>query len=244
MKSSILLILALIAEVFLLFIILLFFLVGLLGIFLPVMPGLLVIGAGAALYSLMIKNNYGAVTPKIHRRVVKIKDSAVKSHLIINSMGIFKNIRKRKQERVKEEILKNGVILFGFNLALVMAFIFAYIGLSIVSRMMSVSVLLVAFIPLMLIFMFAGASALVWYRFGQILGDKFKKRKVLNASLVTLISILPLLGLFLLFSAIISAVGGFGSEIFVVAFMGVLLMSVLSAVFELLIVNFGAITKK
>lgn len=242
MKGYIALIIALIIEVLLLILILIALLVGVLGVFLPILPGLFFFGIATAIYSLMIKNNYGTITPHVHKRVLKNKDKITNLKIIQKYMPIIKKIQKKRAQKAKEEILKNGVILFGFNVALVLAFVFGFIGTSIVARMLNVHGLFLAYIPLAVIFVFASVSAIVWFRFGQILASRFKKKHVLNSSLVVLISILPLLVFLILFSGIITVVGIGSNELVVILFLGSLFMSVLAAVFELLLVNLGVIT--
>ena len=159
-------------------------------------------------------------------------------------MGLIKAIKKRKQKKEKEEILKHGLVLAGFNIALTLAFFFGLIAVSILASLLGLSGLLFfAFIPLLVIFLFAGSSAVIWYRFGQILAGHFKKRKIVNSALVVLVSILPLLTVLLLFSGIINLAGGFTGELAIFMFLGFLLMSILAAVFELLIVSLGVITR-
>jgi hypothetical protein len=148
----------------------------------------------------------------------------------------------KKEQKVKEEILKNGLILLGFNAALTLAFLFGFTSLSFLVLLLSSAGIIAAFVPLVVIFVFAGASAVMWYRFGQILGSRFKDKKILNSSLTVLISVLPMLLLLVLFSGIINLAGGFSDELIVGAFLGMILMSVLSAAFELLLVCLGAIT--
>ena len=237
------LIIALFIEGLILVLILIFLVVGLVGIFLPVMPGLLLIGIGTGLYSLLVRGNRGKVTPHIHRRLVKIKNRIFNLKISQKYMGLIKNFKNKKPAGTKEEILKYGLILFSFNIALILIFFFAVAGASIILSLLNLQPIGAAFIPLIIIFIFAGSSAVVWYRFGQILGVRFKDKKILNSSLVVLISVLPLLAVLLLFSGLINLAGGFSSELSVLSFLGLVLMSILAAVFELLLVSLGAITK-
>lgn len=243
MKKETPLILVLIIEILLLVLIFIVVFIGVLGIFLPILPGLVLIGVGVGIYSLMIKSERGKITPHVHRFVLKTKNKILKLKIIKNSMGLIKKAKKKKQEKIKEGILKHGLILLGFNTALILAFFFGFIGLSILGSMLQLRGLLIAFIPLLVIFIFAGSSAVVWYRFGQILGVHLKSRKIVNSALVVLISILPLLVFLLLFSGIISIAGGFVNEVIAIVFLGFVLMSILAAVFELLIVSLGVITR-
>ncbi len=229
-------------ETLILIFIFLVLIVGVLGIFLPFLPGLVLFGIAAGIYSLLIKSNYGILTPKIHRHLLFNRDKFFGLKITKKIMGLIKNFKNRKKEKVKEEILKNGLILLGFNLALVFAFFFGFVCLSLLGSLLAIEGVLIAFIPLVVIFIFAGGSALVWFRFGQILSSHFKEKKVLNSALVVLISILPLLLILILFSTILSITGGFNSEILVITFLGFLLMSILAAVFELLVVSFGVMT--
>lgn len=242
MKGSIALIIAITVEIILLFLIFLVLLVGILGVFLPILPGILFIGFAMGLYSLMVQKNYGAVTPKLHKYVVLNKEKILNFKIVKNYMRIINKIKKRRQARIEEEILKNGLILFGFNIALVAAFLFGFVGISYLAILLGVDGLLLAFVPLVIIFIFAASSAVVWYRFGGVLSRVFKKRKILNSALVVFVSILPMLGLVLFLSAIAGLVGIFSDYFMAVTFLGILLMTVLASVFELLIVSFGIIT--
>jgi len=243
MKPQTPLILTLIVETFLLILVFIVVFVGVLGIFLPILPGVVLVGVGIGLYSLLIKSDYSKITPRFHRFAVKRRDKIFKLKITQNFMGLIKKAKKRNGEKVKEEILRHGLVLLGFNTALIFAFLFGFIGLSLIASLFQWRGLVIAFIPLLIIFVFAGSSAVIWYRFGQILGNHLKKRKVINSALVVLISILPLLVVLMLLSAMISSVGGFASEIIVVVFLGFVLMSILAAVFELLIVSLGMMTK-
>jgi len=244
MKKQTPLILVLLIETLLLFLIFLVVFIGVLGIFLPVLPGLVLIGIGAGLYSLLVKANYGRITPRLNKYLVKIKNKIYNLKIANKLMGLIKAIKKRKQKKEKEEILKHGLVLAGFNIALTLAFFFGLIAVSILASLLGLSGLLFfAFIPLLVIFLFAGSSAVIWYRFGQILAGHFKKRKIVNSALVVLVSILPLLTVLLLFSGIINLAGGFTGELAIFMFLGFLLMSILAAVFELLIVSLGVITR-
>ena len=243
MTGQIYLLFALIVEGVLLILIFLVMVVGIMGVFLPVLPGLFIFGLAAGLYSLLVKKGYGKVTPKVHRRVVILGN-------YLNNLEITKKImlrinafKKRRQERARAEILKHGLILFGFNLALILIFLFGFIGLSVLLQLIAWQGLVLAFGPLLFLFIFAGASAVVWYRFGQLLGGHFKKRKIVNTALVVLISMLPVLAVFLLFSAVVGLVGGFVNEALALTFLGFFLMSMLTSVFELLVVSLGVITK-
>lgn len=237
------LIIALIVEAVLLILILLVMIVGVMGVFLPFLPGLFIFGLAAGIYSLLVKKGYGRVTPKVHVKVLKLGNFV--NNLEITKKVMFKiNIfKKKKQVKVFEEILKNGIILFGFNLALILLFLFGSIGASLLARIFDWQGFAQAFMPLLFLFGFAAGSAIVWFRFGQLMGKHFDDNKIINSSLVVLISVLPILSFILLFSGIISLVGGFSNEFLAVAFLSFFLMSVLAAVFEMLIVSLGIITK-
>lgn len=242
MAGHISLVVALMVEAVLLILILIVMIVGIMGVFLPFLPGLFIFGLAAGIYSLLVKKGYGRVTPKIHVRVLRAGNFI--SNLKITKKVMFKiNIfKKRKQVKVLEEILKNGVILFGFNLALILLFLFGFIGTSLLVRIFDWQGLAQAFVPLLFLFAFASGSAVVWFRFGQLMGKHFDDKKIINGSLVVLISVLPVLSFMLLFSGIISLVGGFANEFLAIAFLSFFLMSVLAAVFEMLIVSLGIIT--
>ena len=235
---------ALVVEAVLLLLIFIVIVVGVLGIFLPILPGIFLIGAGVGLYSLMVKKNYGAVTPRLHRFLVARHDSIVALPLVrplMNMMNAFK--KNKKIEYAREQILKYGLILLGLNMALVIALVLSTGTASIISRVVHAQGLVVAFLPLLIIFIFAGVSAIVWYRFGMIIGARLKKQAITNAALIVLISYLPMVALMILFSGILNIVGAFEHEPIVFLFLAFMLMSVYGAVFELIVVSFGMMTR-
>ncbi len=242
MTGQISLIIALMIEGILLILIFLVMIVGVMGVFLPFLPGLFIFGLAAGLYSLLVRKGYGKLTPKINIQVVKFGNYFKELSITKKIMAKINIFKTQRQERNKEEILKHGLILSGFNLALILIFLFGFIGLTMILRIIAWQGLILAFVPLLFLFIFAGASAIIWYRFGQLLGKRFKNHKIINTSFVVLISVLPILAIILLSSALMGLVGGFVNELLVLAFLGFLLMAVLAAVFELLVVSLGVIT--
>jgi len=243
MKKSIILVLALVVEFFVLFSIFILLLIGILGTFLPVIPGLLFIGFGAGVYYLLINSRYGVVSKRINPHLIRYRLKILTLPIIIKIMGIFKKIKEKKEEKIRTEILKNGMILLSFNLLLILTFIFAFVSVTLLAGMLSLPAELLSLLPLFIIFIFAGSSAIVWYRFGLILADKFKEKKVINATLTVLVSLLPLLLIFMVYSTIMNLTNSFNDELVVMAFLSLLLMSIFAAAFELLVVTLGVITK-
>ena len=243
LKRKIALIIAIVIEALLLFVIFIILLIALLGAAMPFMPGLLFVALAALIYSFMVKIGYTRLTYRAHPYYFSAQSKILNLKITKKIMKLLKKIKKKKNEKIKEEILKHGLILIGFNLALILLFLFGFRGLSLLAALFGWRGLLVAFLPLTLIFVFAGVSAVVWYRFGQILGARFKENKMINASLTVLVSLLPLLLILLLFSNLANILGGFGSQFLAILFLGFLLMSILAAAFELVAVSLGAITK-
>lgn len=236
------LIFALAIEVLLLILIAIILLLALVGIFLPFLPGLFFVGLAIGIYTLMMKAGYTKISSRAHPHFFYLRDKIINLKITKKIMAITRVLTKRKEEKAKEEILKNGLILLGFNSALILAFIFGFLFISVTASLLRLQGVLLAFAPLLLIFVFAGGSAIVWYRFGQILGGHFKKKKTLNSALVVLISVLPFLALLILLSTFITFIGGDLGRFLAMIFLGFLLMSVLSAVFEVLIVSLGVMT--
>ena len=243
MKKTIFLILFLSVEFFILLIIFIFLLLGFLGAFLPVIPGLIFVGLGAGLYYFLLNSRFGILCNKFNPHLLKYKNKIFNSSVIIKCMGLIKKIKEKKEERIRTEIVKNGMILLAFNFLLIISFIFAFVSITLLAGMLSMPIELLSLTPLFVIFIFAGLSSIVWYRFGLILSDKFKDKKVINATLTVLVSLLPLLLIFMLYSTALDMTGGFDDELMVMAFLGLLLMSVFAAAFELLVVTLGVITK-
>lgn len=237
------LILALSVEVLLLILILVVVLVGVLGIFMPILPGLLLFALAAGIYSLMSRSGYNKISSRFHPHLAGFANRFPGLKMIKNIMGFGKLRQKKKEEKIREEVLKNGLILAGFNLTLFLALFFAFLGLSALALLVDSMGVASALVPLVVIFLFAGFSAIVWYRFGQILGGRFDKRRIISTALVVLISILPLFLILMLLSNMIFLLGEAISEVLVVAFLGLVLLSVLSAVFEFLVVVLGVMSK-
>lgn len=243
MTKTFLFLFGLIIEGLLLVLILIFMVLGLLGIFLPVLPGIFLIGIGAGIYSLLLRGQYGKFTPVIHRRVVKVRGKVLTLKITDKTMGLIKNLKDKKKRRIEIEIVKNGLILLGFNFALILGLVFGFIILSLLGEVLSISYLLRIFIPLVALFVFSATTAVIWYRFGQILSEVFKKQRIWNVTLVVLISVLPLVLILILLSILFNLFDLGSNQLVAATFLGLLLMSLLAAIFELLLVNLGVITK-
>ena len=239
MKIPLALIFALFIEIVLLLLIFLVLVVGLLGVFVPFLPGLFLVGVAAAVYSLLVRNDYGKITPKIHHRLLKIKNKIFSLRITKKIMNIIAKIKNQKKEKIKKDIWRHGLILLGFNAVLILTFIYGFVSLVILVSLLGLPEIMIAFIPLLTIFLFAGGSAVVWYRFGQILSQTFKQKRIFYTTLVVLISLLPLL----IFLILISLPVNFGNPLTLLLFLGFLLMVSLAAAFELLLVNLGVITR-
>lgn len=157
-------------------------------------------------------------------------------------MGIIKRIQKKQQERQLESAIRYGFILLGFNFALLLALFFALIGTTTLVSLLNLSSLMFLFLPLVAIFVFAGASAIIWYRFGQILRVRFKHDQLTYSSLVVLISIVPLFLLLIFLSALLG-VWATATTFFVTAFIGTIFITILAVLFEVPVVVLGVMTK-
>ncbi|OGY55159.1 MAG: hypothetical protein A2951_02550 [Candidatus Buchananbacteria bacterium RIFCSPLOWO2_01_FULL_56_15] len=157
-------------------------------------------------------------------------------------MGLVKRIQKKRQEKVLESAIRYGFILLGFNAALTLAFFFALVGATSFVDLMNFNGLLLLFIPLLAVFAFAGFSAIIWYRFGQIMRRALKQNPLTYSSLAVVISVVPLLLLLLFLTWLISA-WSVATTFFVSAFIGTALITVLAIVFEIPVVSLGVMTR-
>jgi len=243
MKKQIGLVIAFIFEVSLLIVVVIFLLLGIVGIFLPIIPGLVLIGIAVAIYAFLIRDEKNKLSRYSHRYVIKFKSYFNKLIHPKIYMGIIKTIKKRREEAIKVTVIKYGLILFGFNLALIMFLFFALTGAGTILTLLDFSQLVLTFVPLLIIFLFAAVCSIIWYRFGQILRKAFKDKLVLYSGLVVLISIVPLLLILFFLSLIISsglATYSFWWMIFIIN----LLITVLAVVFEFFIVSLGSLTRE
>lgn len=240
MKIQFTLIFTLAIETLLLILVMLVMVLGVLGIFLPFLPGLFLVGAGAALYSLMAKSGKNRITPLIDRLVI---NPVFHLPVIQKTMTFFRTFAQRTNKNVFNVILSHGLLLCGYNLALSLGFLFGFTVVSIVSGWLTKNQTTLALLNVLVIFIFSAFSSVVWYRFGQLLGEHLRQRRITNAGLVVLISLLPLLALLIFFAGAVGYAGGFANEFIVIAFLGLLLMIILSSTFELLIVTAGVMTR-
>ena len=243
MKKQIKLILGLIIEFFLLIFILIVVLVGIVGIFFPVLPGLVLIGAAVGFYLLLLRNEKNRITRFLHGYVVRLKPflNMFKNKRI--SMWLIEKIKNKRREKNRKKTVKYGLILLGLNLALTLALFFLIVIFTVASSLLRFEGLFLAFLPLFIIFLFAAACAIVWYRFGQILSDEFKKKSVFSAGLVVAISIVPLLLILFFVSAIAFSVETV-PVLMTGVFLGTTFVTFLAVAFEILIVSLGIITKR
>lgn len=243
MKSHIALIFAIIVEVLLLILILLVIAVGILGVFFPFLPGLFLIGAGAGLYSLLARGGKGRLTPFIDRYVASTGGKLMELSIVKKTMNILSSIKGRNKKSIHEVILSHGLILCGYNFALALGLLFGFTTVSIIAHWID-NDMTSAMLSMATIFIFSAVSAVVWYRFGQVLGSHLKQRRAVNAALVVLVSILPLLAILIMFAAAVGVAGGFGNQLIAIFFLALLTISILASAFELIIVSAGVLGKR
>lgn len=96
MKKQFLLIVTLIIEMALLLVIAVFLLIGLLGIFLPVLPGLVLISLGVALYGYLLQNEKNKIVQFTYYYVVRTKKWAIDLKNKFQSYGVSRFFTKKK----------------------------------------------------------------------------------------------------------------------------------------------------
>ena len=243
MKNRIVTIFTLVIELALILVIFFLFLLALIGFLMPVIPGLVFVAFAVAIYLFLLKNENNKVIPPFHHKLLKIRDRFIHLKIIQNIMGLLKKIQKRRKEKIKTEILKHGLILLGFNLALTAALFFALTAAVIISFLASFQDAGLLFVPVFVVFLFAGICAIIWYRFGQILNKVFKKRQILYSGIVVLISVIPLF-LLLFFISLIASVGPNTGTPVLIAFIGTVFTTIFAIIFEMPLVSLGVIVSK
>jgi len=188
----------------------------------------------------MAKSGKGRITPFIEHALI---NRVFNLPLIQKTMRFFEVLKQNKKKSVFDVILSHGLLLCGYNLTLSLGFLFGFTVVSIVGGWLTENQMTLALLSLLVVFVYSGISAVVWYRFGQLLGDHLRQRRVTNAALTVLVSLLPLLALLIVLAGVVGYAGGFTNEFMVIAFLGLLLMAVLSSTFELFVVMAGVLTK-
>lgn len=157
-------------------------------------------------------------------------------------MGIIANIKKRKVQHYRHDVIMYGMILCGFNTALALGLFFVSQALLLGMLLLGIGGIGLFFIPMVMIFGYAVVSTLVWYRFGQIIGHHFKGQVMTTAGSIVFISVVPLFLLSIIASTILSWWWQV-SPLTAISFVLTVLVVVLATLFEVFIVNFGAATK-
>ena len=218
-------------------------LLGLAGIFLPILPGIFLIGIAVALYTLILKSDKSQAIHHIHPYLKAIsKRTGVSLNPDFFTMSFLR--KKTKNLHDIDEVLKHGLILAGLNILMTLAFIFS---LGVITNLLSVfklEAIASGFSTLILIFIFAAISAVMWYRYGQILGQHLYNRRAVNAALTVVLSVLPLLGILVVLVTFLQAIPIVPPAMAATTLLGFIYISVLAAVFELLLVTIGVVTKK
>ena len=243
MKNRIVTIFALVIELSLMLVIFLLFLLALVGFLMPIIPGFVFAAFAVAIYLFLLKNENNKVIPPFHNKLLEIRNRFIYLKIIQNIMGLLKKIQKKKKEKIKSEILKYGLILLSFNLALTVALFFALTAAVIISFLANCQSAGLLFLPVFVVFLFSGICAIVWYRFGQILNKVFKKRQILYSGLVVLVSVIPLF-LLLFFISLIASVGPNTGTPTLIAFIGTVFTTMFAMIFEMPLISLGVIMSK
>ncbi len=241
-RSQLPLIVAFIIEASLMIVVVILLMVGLIGIFLPLIPGIVMFGLAVTIYLFLVNKRKSKVALFFHRYVLLFSNIFKNKKSFIKFMSFLKRIKEKKQKKMTGEILKYGIILFGFNVSLVLALFFTFSVLSFIINFFSTSWFALAFAPLIVIFIFSAACAIIWYRFGQILARRFTKSSLLYAGLVSVVSVVLLLLLLVLLLIIIFGLG-LSNSLLNLIFAGTFLITILAVIFEWVIISLGIITK-
>jgi len=158
-------------------------------------------------------------------------------------MGLIKRIKRQKKEKVQRKIILNSFILLGFNVALSLGLFFTLTVLSLGSLFIDPNGVLQPFMPLVAIFLFASISAVIWFRFGQIVAPQFKKKNIFYTAVSVLISVILMMLIMLFLALIFSAFYALPSSL-ILMFLGTLFITLLAIIFELPVVTVGALTAK
>lgn len=162
----------------------------------------------------------------------------------VHKLLLWFNPVARRNQQEKENVLKYGMILFGLNAAVLGAFVLSAVVLFYSVSLLQLQGFSGVLLPLMLIFVFAGCSSVMWYRFGQIIGNVFKRRAIANASLVVMVAVVPLLALTLV-AVTLQQIGILQLAYpFLALLLGMIFFIVLSVAFALVVINLGVLTRR
>lgn len=239
MRRYIGLMIAVTIEFALLIVILALFILGAVGIILPLMPGFLFIGLGIGLYLAGLRKKNSRLFPFFHYYVLAIKKKLYANVFIMN---IAKKIKQKREEKTKQQVLTYSAVLCAFNTALALVLFFALNALILMMTIMHVTLLTMVLLPLVLIFIYAAACGVIWYRFGQVIGLVFKKNALTHAGVVVLFSVMPLF-MFLVLASTALKWWWYIAPIVTVSFVVTVLLVVLATLFQVFIVSLGAATK-
>lgn len=234
-------IIGVIVEIFLFIVIFFLLVLGMVGVLLPVFPGLVLVGAAAAIYSLMVRSRFTVVTPRLNRYVMLFKRLFTSNKYIIRIILYMHILKKRYQQKFITRTLIFGLSMLGLNSVMVLSIIFCFIAWTNLSQMLNVEeALLAGFIAI--IFVFSGLSAVIWYRIGQMMGKKYGSEKVKAAFTSVFISLLPLLLMTMIAAEYVRL--NEVNEVYNALLLGLYGVTVLASILQFFIVYLGMITKK
>jgi hypothetical protein len=232
-----------IIEAVLLLVICMIMLVGLLGVFLPILPGVLLIGIGLGMYTLMLRDRRSHLTRRTHAALVRLHDFLAPAFRWIPRSWIDGlSSAPRRTNRATRAIAHYSAALAGLDLAVVFGLLFGWIFVIAITPVVPMASFWSVFAPILLLLIFAEVSIVVWFRFGRMLGHQLRGRLVGDSALIVVASALPWLVIIVIGNLITQATGVLsGSAAFVIGTITIL-ATVFAAAFKLSVVLIGALT--
>ncbi len=154
----------------------------------------------------------------------------------------FSLTKKRRSKKMTQGIIRYGLALLGFDILLGFCFFFGIMAIQFLYQGFYIPTFYDAFLPLMVLFIFAGGAAVVWFRYGQLLGAYFSKHRyavIIFTSLIAIVGLIALLSVLLL----LFQLSGLFTSIAAMLVLSFTTVVLLATAFQVVVVLLGAHSK-
>lgn len=244
LRQNIVILLTLAVELALLCVVLVVLMLGLLGFFLPILPGVLFIGAGVALYGFLLHDKRSYATKAIHRHLDGWARRFVPERLRRHSSRVRHWLGwPSRTISATDAVIPYTLALIGLDALLVALCGFGLLTVAALSPWMPNPVLWSFFSPILVLLLVAECSVIAWFRFGQLLGERVAHGVVAAATAVVFASVLPWLGILAVATTVVGLSGLQLHPAGILAVLVVMYSIVLSVAFKVLSVTIGGLTR-
>lgn len=151
-------------------------------------------------------------------------------------MGLRAWFKKRREAKRRQQLIRYSLILFGLNVALMLAGFLVMLSVLLLVTAFEISSTSQGSLMMLILFAAGAAGSLVWYRYGQLLQTRFTDRPVIAAGTIVFFSLVLQLVLIALIALVLQFVQG----VALIAFISTVVITLMGVGFEIALVCLGA----